>query len=273
VPFSTRDVAGEAQKMVGKMSISGVQPKLSVIHDRKKHQLTVVERGGLYILKPPTERFESLPENENLCMNIASAYGLEVPSHGLLPLMDERLVYVVKRFDRLEDGSKLQQEDFQQLLQTNDKYTGSYEKIANFIKKHSSVPGLDLIRLFERTLIFYVLGNGDAHLKNFSLLRKKEVEYQLSPAYDIVNSRLVLPEEKEDMCLSLQGKKNRLSGRDFRRLSEHFGLTRKQVDNSLTRLNELKPGIETMIAESFLSQGFKDRFFEIFKERVKRIFG
>jgi serine/threonine-protein kinase HipA len=273
VPFSTPDIAGEAQKMVGKMSISGVQPKLSVIHNRKKHQLTVAGRGGLYILKPPTERFESLPENENLCMNIASAYGIEIPSHGLLPLMDERLVYVVKRFDRLEDGSKLQQEDFQQLLQTNDKYTGSYEKIANFIKKHSSVPGLDLVRLFERALLFYVLGNGDAHLKNFSLLRKKEVEYQLSPAYDIVNSRLVLPEEKEDMCLSLQGKKNRLSGRDFRRLSEHFGLTKKQVDNSLTRLNELKPSIETMIAESFLSQRFKDRFFEIFKERVKRIFG
>jgi serine/threonine-protein kinase HipA len=132
VPFSTPDVAGEAQKMVGKMSISGVQPKLSVIHDHKKHQLTVVERGGLYILKPPTERFESLPENENLCMNIASAYGIEVPSHGLLPLMDERLVYIVKRFDRLGDGSKLQQEDFQQLLQTNDKYTGSYERIAKF---------------------------------------------------------------------------------------------------------------------------------------------
>ena len=272
VPFSTPDVAGEAQKMVGKMSISGVQPKLSVIHDRKKHQLTVVERGGLYILKPPTERFESLPENENLCMNIASTYGIGVPSHGLLPLMDERLVYVVKRFDRLEDGSKLQQEDFQQLLQTNDKYSGSYERIANFIKKYSSVPGLDLIRLFERALLFYVLGNGDAHLKNFSLLRKKEVDYQLSPAYDIVNSRLVLPEEKEDMCLSIQGKKSRLSGGDFKGLSEHFGLTRKQLDNSLARLNELKPSIEKMIEESFLSQRLKDRFFEIFKERTRRIF-
>jgi serine/threonine-protein kinase HipA len=273
VPFSTPDVAGEAQKMVGKMSISGVQPKLSITHDIKKHQLTVVERGGLYILKPPTERFESLPENENLCMNIASGYGIEVPSHGLLPLMDERLVYIVKRFDRLGDGSKLQQEDFQQLLHTNDKYTGSYERIANFIKKHSSVPGLDLIRLFERALLFYVVGNGDAHLKNFSLLRREEVGYQLSPAYDIVNSRLVIPEEKEDMCLSLQGKKNRLSGGDFKRLSEHFGLTRKQLDNSLTRLNELRPSIEMMISESFLNQRLKDSFFEIFKERAKRIFG
>ncbi len=273
VPFKATDIAREAQKMVGKMSISGVQPKLSVIHDRKKSQLNVVERGGLYILKPPTERFESLPENENLCMNIASAYGIEVPPHGLLPLMDDRLVYVVKRFDRLEDGSKLQQEDFQQLLQTNDKYTGSYERIATFIKKHSCVTGLDLVRLFERALLFYVLGNGDAHLKNFSLLKKKEVDYQLSPAYDIVNSRLVLPGEKEDMCLSLQGKKNQLFGGDFRRLSEHFGLNRKQVDNSLTRLNDLKLSIETMIGENSLSQHLKDGFLEIFRERVKRISG
>ncbi len=273
VPFSTADVSREAQKMVGKMSISGVQPKLSVVHDRKKHQLMVVERGGLYILKPPTERFESLPENENLCMNIASVYGIEVPSHGLVPLMDARLAYVVKRFDRLEDGSKLQQEDFQQLLQTDDKYSGSYERIANFIKKHSDVTGLDLIRLFERAFLYYSLGIGDAHLKNFSLIRRKEVGYQLSPAYDIVSSRLVLPEEKEDMCLSLRGKKNRLSRGDFIKLSDHFGLTRKQSDNSFTRLNELKPTIEKMVAESFLSQHLKDRFLEIFRQRMKQIFG
>lgn len=273
VPFGTTDLVTEAQKMVGKMSISGVQPKLSVIHYHKRHEIIVVARGGLYILKPPTERFESLPENENLCMNIAAAYGMEVPPHGLLPLRDRAMAYVIKRFDRVEDGSKLQQEDFQQLLQKDDKYDGSYERIANFLKKHSSVPGLDLIRLFERALLFYVVGNGDAHLKNFSLLRTQEVGYQLSPVYDIVNSRLVLPEEKEDMCLSIQGKKNRLSHEDFVRLSEHFGLTRKQADNSFSRLNELKPTIESMIGTSFLKESLKDTFLEIFRERTARTFG
>jgi serine/threonine-protein kinase HipA len=272
VPFRAADVAREAQKMVGRMSISGVQPKLSVIHDQRKHQVSVVERGGLYILKPPTERFESIPENENLCMNIASTYGVEVPPHGLLPLMDGRLAYLVRRFDRLEDGSKLQQEDFQQLLQRDDKYAGSYERIANFIKKHSSVPGLDLIRLFERALLFYVLGNGDAHLKNFSLLRSEEIGYQLSPAYDIVNSRLVLPEEQEEVCLSLQGKKNRLSGGDLFGLAEHFGLTRKQADNSLVRLHDLKSTIEAMIGESFLRSDLREGFIEIFRERMARLF-
>ena len=273
VPFKSTDVTAEAQKMIGRMSISGVQPKLSVTHDRRRHELIVVDTGGLFILKPPTDRFESLPENENLCMNIASAYEIEVPPHGLLPLKDIRLAYVVKRFDRLDDGSKLQQEDFQQLLQTDDKYSGSYERIANFIKKHSDVPGLDLVGLFERALLFYVLGNGDAHLKNFSLIRKEEVGYQLSPAYDIVNSRLVLPEEREDMCLSLQEKKNNISKEDFQRLSEHFGLLSKQVNNIFERLNALKLSIETMIEESFLNDRLRDRFLQIFRERMGLIFG
>jgi serine/threonine-protein kinase HipA len=272
VPFRATDVTREAQKMVGKMSISGVQPKLSVIHDPIKHQVLVVERGGLYILKPQTERFESIPENENLCMNIASTFGIEVPPHGLLPLLDGSFVYLVKRFDRLEDGSKLQQEDFQQLLQIGDKYDGSYERIANYIKEHSSVPVLDLIRLFERALLFYTLGNGDAHLRNFSLLRSEEIGYQLSPAYDIVNSRLVLPEEQEEVCLSLQGKKNRLSGRDFFRLAEHFGLTRKQAENSLGRLHDLKSTIEAMIGESFLRTDLREGFLEIFRDRMTRLF-
>ena len=178
----------------------------------------------------------------------------------------------MKRFDRLEDGTKLQQEDFQQLLQTDDKYAGSYERIGNFIKEHSNVPGLDLIRLFERALLFYVLGNGDAHLKNFSFIRTEEVGYQLSPAYDIVNSRVVLPDEREDVCLSLRGKKNRLSRADFNSLGEHFGLDKRQLDNSLARLHGLKSDIENMIAESFLGQRLNDGFLQIFRERMERIF-
>lgn len=272
VPFRTTDIVAQAQKMVGKMSISGVQPKLSVTHDRKRHELTVVEKGGFFILKPQTEQFESLPENENLCMNIASAFGLDVPVHGLLPLMDKRFAYVVKRFDRLEDGSKLQQEDFQQLLETNDKYSGSYEKIANFIKRHSNVAGFDLVRLFERSLLFFVLGNGDAHLKNFSLQKREEVGYQLSPVYDIVNSRLALPDEREEMCLSIRGKKNRLTIEDFTGLAGHFGLNNKQIGNALARLNGLKPTIETMIMESFLGERLKAGFLQIFRERTQRIF-
>jgi serine/threonine-protein kinase HipA len=273
IPFSTPEIAGQARIMVGRMSISGVQPKLSLAHDRTSHVMDVVATGGQYILKPQTERYPALPENENLCMNIASAYGVEVPPHGLVLLSDRKAAYLVKRFDRLEDGSKIEQEDFQQLLQTDDKYSGSYERIANFIKEHSDVPGLDLVNLFERALLFFVLGNGDAHLKNFSLIRKEEVGYQLSPAYDIVSSRLLLPDEREEMCLSLLGKKNRISRDDFTGLSEHFGLTSKQSDNSFSRLNDIQEEIENMIGGSFLEGPLKERFLEIFRMRMERLFG
>ncbi|MEA3415470.1 MAG: HipA domain-containing protein [Thermodesulfobacteriota bacterium] len=191
----------------------------------------------------------------------------------LIPLSDGRLAYLVKRFDRLEDGSKLQQEDFQQLLQTNDKYNGAYEKIANVIRKYSNVPGLDLVELFERALLNYVVGNGDAHLKNFSLIKEESIGYHLSPVYDLVNSRLVLPEEREEMCLSLQGKKNRFSRKDFIKLAEHLGLNKKQYANSLNRLNDIKSAIENMIEKSFLNERLKDRFLEIYRKRMEQIFG
>ena len=273
MPFKSADVISEAQKMVGKMSISGVQPKLSTINDRKQGLMIVVDTGGLFILKPPTDRFEFLPENENLCMNMAAAYRIEVPPHGLLPLADDCLAYCVRRFDRMDDGSKLQQEDFQQLLQTQDKYEGSYERIANFIKVHSNAPGLDLLNLFERALLFFVLGNGDAHLKNFSLLEKEEMGYSLSPAYDIVSSRLALPQEREEMCLSLHGRRNNISKNDFLRLGEHFGLNGKQIHNAMERLRELKPSFESMIRESFLIDPLKEGFLEILSGRMNRLFG
>ncbi|OQY59472.1 MAG: hypothetical protein B6245_06500 [Desulfobacteraceae bacterium 4572_88] len=272
VSFSTIDIVGEAQKMVGKMSVSGVQPKLSVVHDLQKACLSVVQRGGEYILKPQTDVFPMLPENENLCMQIASVFGIDVPSHGLLLLTDGRFAYGVRRFDRTKDGSKLHQEDFQQLLEADDKYEGSHERIANFIKKHSVSPMPDLVRLYERSILFFVLGNGDAHLKNFSLIRTRASGYQLSPAYDIVSSRLALPAEQEELCLSVQGKKNRISRKDFLRLSKHFGLAEGHAEHVFDHLKHLEPKIGQMIRESFLSKELKDRFIEIFRQRMERLF-
>ncbi len=269
--FGTADISIEVQKMAGKLSVSGAQPKLSLMHDPAKQHLKVVALGGRYILKPQTDRFPLLPENENLCINIASLYGLEVPVHGLIPLADGRLAYIVKRFDRLGHGKKRHQEDFQQLLQKKDKYNGSYEQISNFIKKHSERASSDLKKLYESALLFFVLGNGDAHLKNFSLMHNATVGCHLSPSYDIVSSRLVLPAEREEMCLSIQGKKNRITAKDFIRLAQHFGLSSQQADNIHNRLSALLPEIEKRIKESFLTTRLKTGLLEIFRERMKRI--
>src|SRR3989304_10451198 len=227
IPFSSADIVAEAQKMVGKISISGVQPKLSVHLDKRGKVLKVVEKGGSYILKPHVERFSHLPENENLCMNIAENLKIETPPHGLLRLQDGALCYIVKRFYRLDNGTKMPQEDFQQLTGIDDKYAGSIERNGKALLENSDAPLLDAVLLFERLLLFFIIGNGDAHLRNFSLLKKPELGYRLSPVYDIVNSRLVLPLEQEEMSLSINGKRNRVGRDDFILFAAQMGIEEK----------------------------------------------
>lgn len=272
IPFSSKDIVTEAQKMVGKISISGVQPKLSIHLDKRSKYFQVVEKGGGFILKPQVERFSRLPENENLCMNIAEKLNIETPSHGLLRLQDGSICYIVKRFDRLDDGTKLPQEDFQQLTGIEDKYAGSMERIAKVLLENSNAPLLDVVFLFERLILFFVLGNGDAHLKNFSLLKKPGMGYRLSPVYDIVNSRLVLPLEQEEMSLSINGRRNRLRKNDFLLFAEEMGIPDKTVSNILGKLNNSKSTIKAQIDSSMLLQEEKNTFWGICEERLQRLF-
>ena len=145
IRFSLPEISLKAQGLVGKLSISGVQPKLSVKFDKKSGELIPASEGGEYILKPQPQTFPHLPENEQCCMDIAQALGIHIPDHCLLPLTDGTLVYVVKRFDR-QGLEKIHQEDFSQIL-GKDKYDGSVEQIGRSLKEISSVPGLD-VQLF-----------------------------------------------------------------------------------------------------------------------------
>ncbi|NLE91813.1 MAG: HipA domain-containing protein [Elusimicrobia bacterium] len=198
-PFIDLTLAGvslKAQEMVGKMSISGVQPKLSVkLADRSGDpHLKVTGEGGQYILKPQVQAFANLPENEELCMTIADDIGIEVPAHCLVHLKDQSLAYVVKRFDR-EGRRKIHQEDFSQILEKQDKYNGAVEEIGKKLKTVSEVPGLDVQLFFERVVFNFLIGNGDAHVKNYSVIYNEEGLARLAPAYDLVCSRIVIPEE------------------------------------------------------------------------------
>lgn len=273
IPFSSSEIVSRAQKMVGKISISGVQPKLSVHLDRKKKTLDVVEQGGHFILKPQVERFKNLPENENLCMNIAEALGIETPPHGLLRFSEGDFCYIVRRFDRLPDGARLPQEDFQQLTGIEDKYSGSMEKVGKALLRYSEAPGLDAILLFERLLLFFILGNGDAHLKNFSILKRPDLGYRLSPVYDIVNSRLVLPAEQEEMSLSINGKRNRLEREDFLSFAGYMEIPEKAVDTTFDKLKENRDLIIEQIESGLLPDDMKAGFRSIFDERRRRLFG
>jgi serine/threonine-protein kinase HipA len=270
VEFSHAEVLSKAREMAGRMSISGVQPKLSL--SRKRSRLLAVTSGGQFILKPQTERFPMLPENENLCMLIAGRMEVEVAPHGLFELRDGSPAYIVRRFDRTGDGRKLRCEDFTQILDEDDKYAGSLERIGKKIRELSSVPGLDQQLFFERVLLNFLLGNGDAHLKNFSLLEMGDGGLRLSPAYDLVCSKAVIPNEA-DAALTLNGKSDRLRLGDFRTFGETLKIPAKALGEILRRFSDSRSRMLEPIEHSRLSPQLQDQVRQVIEERHQRLFG
>jgi serine/threonine-protein kinase HipA len=227
--------------------------------------------GGQFILKPETERFSSLPQNENLCMTIAGLMEITVPAHGLLDLADGSPAYIVRRFDRSKDGGKLRCEDFTQILGEDDKYSGSMEQIGKKIRELSSVPGLDVQLFLERALLNYLLGNGDAHLKNFSLLETDEGGLRLSPAYDIVCSKAVIPRET-DCALTVNGKHNKIGRKDFEQLGDALGIPPKVVGGILERFDQGYPLMLEQIQHSGLPTDIENKVRQVIEERHQRMF-
>jgi serine/threonine-protein kinase HipA len=266
IGLTLREVSIEAQKMAGKLSVSGVQPKLSMRLNLATRELEVVTKGGEHILKPQIATFPNIPQNENLCMNIALNLGITVPPHSLVRLKDGSWAYIVKRFDRIE-GRKLHQEDFYQILGERDKYSGSLERIGNRLREISEIPGLDVQLFFERILLFFVIGNGDAHLKNFSIIYDENGRIRLSPAYDIVSSKLVIPEE-EDLALPMNGKRNRITRKDFDRFAETLKI---RTTVSYERILGNPDLIKGLIEDSQLNTEEKQRLSEIVWERFSRL--
>lgn len=263
--LSLEDVPLKAQDMVNKLSISGVQPKLLLKLDKDSEELVIAPAGGEYIFKPQIQQFPHIPENENCCMDIAGAFGIDVPPHCLMILKDKTLAYIVKRFDR-QDGEKIHQEDFFQILEKTDKYLGSLEQIGNRLKEISAVPGLDVQLFFERVVLNFLLGNGDAHFKNFSISHRSD-GVRLSPAYDIVSSKLVIPKE-EDSALTLNGKKNNITRNDFDTFAESLKIPQKiRYEKFAGKTNLIKQFIQS----SHLPQDFKTRFIEIVLSRYDRL--
>jgi serine/threonine-protein kinase HipA len=265
IDFGLSSVPMQAQKLSGKLSISGVQPKLVVKLNKAKNQLESMA-GGDYILKPQTDRFLNIPENEQCCMDIAEALNIDTPPHCLLPLKDGTLAFVIKRFDR-HNGEKIHQEEFCQLLQEDDKYKGSVEQIGKKIHEVSTAPGYDLQLFFERVILNFIIANGDAHLKNYTM-RYYDDERRLSPAYDIVCSRLAIPDEQEESAIPINGKQNNLSRQDFDKLADYLKTpTNVRHKNFEGKFNIIKD----IIGSSKLFKEIQDRFIEIIKERLSRL--
>ena len=255
-------------------ALTGVQPKLSLNLDKHEdsNRLTIVGLWGDYIFKPQTDNYPQLPENEDLTMHLAEAAKINVVPHSLIRLADGRLGYITKRIDRTTDGQKIDMEDMCQLTlhPTEYKYRSSYEQIAKTIVQHCDTPKLALVNYMQLLLFCFVTGNNDMHLKNFSLYRPAD-SYQLAPAYDLVNVSIANPNNKEELALTLSGRKNKLKLDYFLQAAATMGLEEKVVLRLIANMNKALPKWKTLIHSSFLSEDMKKAYEDTIVKRLERL--
>jgi len=252
-------------------TITGVQPKLSIwLEETKKNiRFTIIDRKSNYIIKPQSDTYNALPENEDLCMHLASEFGIKTATHALIRLRSGALAYITRRFERI-DENKLACEDLCQLSETltEHKDRGSYEKTGKVIKEYSTQAGLDLVNYFELVVFSFITANADMHLKNFSMLEKESGQFVLSPAYDLVSTALVIKNEEEQMMLTLNGRKNKITKKDFIALANNLLLTEKQQQtifrNFFKKINDALWWIDN----SFLPNEHKEILKQILTARI-----
>lgn len=276
--YNLEDLQSLATQIIqSHMAVTGVQAKVSLSLYRKAEKnltkkLTIVGLYGNYILKPPSEHYAQLPELESATMHMAAVCGINVVPHSLVKLQDETLCNITKRVDRTRKG-KLHMEDMCQLSErlTEDKYKGSHEQVAKLVLKYSSSPLLDVSNFYEQVLFSFFTGNSDMHLKNFSLLEKEGVGFSLSPAYDLVPTALVNPEDKEELALTLNAKKRKLNYNDFLVGYESCGLSKKVLDNTLELFYYCKPEMERVLEKSFVSEKYKVAYLKLLNNRYNQL--
>lgn len=274
LPYSKDEQLRQARLRSDKMSVQGVQPKLSAVLRLKEGKFALVDHGGRFILKPNPPEYDEVPANEALTMSMAAAAGIEVPVHGLLYAEDKSWVYFVKRYDRVGRSEKVHVEDFAQLsgLTRETKYDSSLERIIELVDTYCSFPAIERPKLARRLLFCFLTGNEDMHLKNFSLWLRDGV-VSLSPAYDLLNTTLVLEHAEEETALPLKGKKKQLTRKlwvDYF-CRERLKLKNRQIGAILDDLQEQAPVFESLIQRSFLSTEKKKTYLEIMTERYARL--
>jgi serine/threonine-protein kinase HipA len=237
-----------------RISISGVQEKLSFVLEKNILRLTEKGEQGTYIFKPipiDVKKTELVPANEHLTMQIArQIYDIQTAENALIFFKDGSPAYITKRFDVKPDGTKYGKEDFASLLsKTKDtdgpdfKYTGSYEEASVVIKTYVPAWQVQVERYFTVILFNYLFCNGDSHLKNFSLLESANGDYLLSPAYDLLNTRIHVDDSDfaldkglfADDFKSDSFKKQGHPGKaDFIEFGHRIGIMENRIDKLIT---------------------------------------
>ena len=260
-------------------TIPGVQKKLSLHLSKEVYpRLTVVNYPTGYILKPQVKEFRALPEAEHIVMSMADKAKIRTVPHALVKSKDS-YAYITKRIDRVfskDSNVKLiAMEDFCQLdlRLTQDKYKGSCERCGNIIKKYSSRSGLDMTELFYRLVFSFIVGNSDMHLKNFSLIESESGsgEYHLSPAYDLLPVNVIIPEDKEEFALPINGKKRNIHRKDFLIFAVDCGIAKLAAEKMIGQLVSMEPIFIEMCCNSLMPQDMKEAFIELVDKRVSAL--
>lgn len=275
LPYTRGQITELATEVIrSQTTLTGVQPKLSLDINKQKgenaHRFTIVGLWGRYILKPQTDAFRSLPEVEDLTMHLAEAVKIKVVPHSLIRFADGELCYITKRIDRGAKGEKYPMEDMCQLSErlTEYKYKGSYEQIAKLISKYSSTPKLDVVNFWEQVVFSWITSNADMHLKNFSLYQPQKDVVTLTPGYDMLSTALVMPEDKEELGLTLKGKKRKIKLSDFQTAMRNTGLEDKIVQNIFVKFSKALDSWLQWVDISFLPTDMKERYKELLKDRI-----
>lgn len=269
----------------GRLSLSGAQSKYSVVIRDGQFQLTDKTERGTHILKPAITDFENCsdsPANENLTMQIAEqVFGIETAANALCFFRNGEAAYITRRYDIAVDGSKIQQEDFASLggisadrYGKDYKYTAlSYEDIGKLIKQFIPAWRIEIVKFFDLILFNFLFSNGDAHLKNFSVIKNPIGDYRLAPAYDLIDTHIHLPNDsifalKKGLFSDGRTFPLGIGKQDFYEFGITLGIAEKTVNKELDRYMADYPAIESMVQSSFLSDTAKESYYQHYRTRL-----
>ncbi|HCS19066.1 MAG TPA: phosphatidylinositol kinase [Bacteroidetes bacterium] len=266
------------------ISLSGVQEKFSVLLEKNRIRLVKEGERGSYILKPVPgagKKPDQMPANEHLTMQIArQVYGIETAENALIFFNDGAPAYLTRRFDLNKDGGKLAQDDLASLAgrtpQTHGahyKYAGNYLDMFHLLEAHLPAYKLEAPKLLKLLLFNYLFSNGDAHYKNFSLVETPLGDYRLSPAYDLLNSRIHINDTDfalEEGLLPAKLAKGKIS-RQFALLADHAGIQPAFFQTTLLSMVSRSDLVEKFVAASFLDQSTKRSYWQAYQSRLKQL--
>lgn len=286
-PQQSEEVAGLFIENRKRISISGVQEKLSFLLDKNILRLTKEGEQGTYLLKPipvDLKQVDQVPANEHLTMQIAKqVYGLNTAENAMIFFRNGSPAYITKRFDVKKEGGKWGKEDFASLAgKTKDnaganfKYEYSYEEVGMQIQKFVPAWRVEIEKYFSLVVFNFLFSNGDAHLKNFSLLESSKGDYLLSPAYDLINTRLHVDDSDfaldkglfaDDFKSEEYKKSGHPSKADFIEFAKRIGVTETRTGKLLNPFIEEQPFVETLVHHSFLSEANKRSYLLMYSTR------